>query len=788
MRNLYVFLRAFLMFAFFPYLLFGNSFLTPQIKNHGSYKLVTAHESQSLKPLLGHVPADVGRASRIAPVNESDVLKLSVVLTLNNEAELNEFLADITSPNSHMYGHFLEQNDFMARFAPTEDQVKWVSSYLSQNGITIESVEPNRMIIKVSAQVSVINRLFHTEIYHYQDELGERFYAPAYELQVDENLPILSVLGLENRIKARSHLKMINPSQVAEKKMIDGKLVSGYAPSDIKKAYSFSSNLNGAGQTLALFELDGFTQSDVTAYEKAFGLPNVPLEVILVDGFSGSPGSGAGEVTLDIELMIALSPGVAKIIVYEGPNTTSGLVDTYNKIATDNRAKSISTSWGLSEKQSQGSTIQSENQIFKQMAAQGQALFAASGDSGAYDDGTTLGVDDPASQPMVVGVGGTNLTVNADKSYAKETTWSHGSGPGQGGGGGISTVWSIPTWQQGVANSSNKASSTMRNVPDVALDADPATGYAIYFGGSWTVFGGTSCAAPLWAAFWAQVNQQRALNAQTALGFPNTFLYQAGSSTSYSTIFHDITVGTNGYYPAVAGYDAATGFGTFFGDKLVAYLAPSSGPSPVCTKANPTISITPSTQSGAPGSTLSYSVAVANNDSSACAASSFNLSGVMPSGFNYSVSQSSLSIQPGQSGSISLSVTSPANAALGDQPFSVTAVNASDSSFSGSGSGVYSVQVASNLALKISPVNAWFARGYLALWRLTLTNNQTPVAGATVNVAITGPQSVSGSGQTGSTGLLNVSWRPGLPGKYLITASTTYQGNPVSVQTSFIVY
>lgn len=787
MMNLFVLLRAFLVFALFPYLLFGNSFLIPRLKNHGSYKSLKAHESQSLKPLLGHVPADVGQAQRIAQVDENSVLKLSVVLPLNNQAELDEFLVDITSPNSHMYGQYLEQDEFMARFAPTKEQVSFVSSYLTQNGLYIESVEPNRMIIKVSGRVSEINRLFHTELYHYQDESGEQFFAPAYELQVDENLPILSVLGLENRVKARSHLKMINPSEVAQKNMIDGQLVSGYAPSDIKKAYSLSSNLNGAGQTLALFELDGFAQSDIIAYEKAFGLPNVPLEVITVDGFSGAPGSGAGEVTLDIELMIALSPGVSKIIVYEGPNTTAGLVDTYNKIATDNRAKSISTSWGLSENQSQGSTIQSENQIFKQMAAQGQALFAASGDSGAYDDGKNLGVDDPASQPMVVGVGGTNLTLNADKSYAKETTWSYSAGPGQGGGGGISAVWSIPSWQQGVANSNNKASSTMRNVPDVALDADPQTGYAIYYGGSWTVFGGTSCAAPLWAAFWAQVNQQRALNGQTALGFPNTYIYQAGSSSSYSTIFHDVTVGTNGFYPAVTGFDVATGFGTFIGDKLTAYLAPSSGPSPVCTKANPTVTITPATQSGAPGSTLSYSVAVANNDSSACSASSFNLSGDMPSRFNYSLSQSSLTIQPGQSGSLSLSVTSPANTTSGDKSFSIMAVNASDSSLSGMGSGVYSVLMASNLALKISPINAWFALGSTASWTLALSNNQ-PIVNNLVNIVISGPQSVTGSGKTGAGGLLNVSWRPGLRGTYLITASTTYQGNPVSVQTSFIVY
>lgn len=777
-------LRTFILFAFMPYLLFAHSFLTPQIKNHGTYKS-EFHNLEVYRPLLGHVPADVVSAKRIALMDEESTLKLSIVLSLNDEASLDEYLVDIHSPNNHRFGHHLGQDEFMARFAPTDDQVDLVVSYLSHNGLFVESIEPNRLIIKVSGKVSHINRLFHTEIYHYEDEAGEKFYAPAYELQIDKSMPILSVLGLENRVKARSHLKVINPDEVSVKTTIDGQLVAGYTPSDIKKAYSLG-NLNGAGQTLALFQLDGFSQSDITAYANAFGLPNTPLEVILVDGFSGKPGNGAGEVTLDIELMMALSSGVTKILVYEGPNTTAGVVDTYNRIATDNRAKSVSTSWGLSESQSQGSTIQAQNQIFKQMAAQGQAIFAASGDSGAYDDGKNLGVDDPASQPLVVGVGGTNLTLNADKSYSKETTWSHGSGIGQGGGGGISSVWSIPTWQQGLATSLNKVSNTMRTVPDISLDADPQTGYAIYFNGDWTVFGGTSCAAPLWAAFWAQVHQQRALNSQTALGSPNTYLYQAGTSSSYVTLFHDITLGNNGYYPAVTGYDAATGWGTFIGDKLISYLAPSGGSSPVCTKSNPLITISPSTQKATAGTTLSYTAQVTNNDSIACPASTFNLQSSVPNGFSYTLSQASLYLQAGQSGAVTIWVSSPKNA-TGDQVFSATATNASTPSYMTSASAVYSINAHSNLSLTITPIDAWFKAGFQANWKLYLSDDDSPIS-SPITIAITGPQSANGGGKTGDNGLLNVSWQTQIPGQYLITASAIYKGAPVSVQTTFTVY
>ena len=284
-------------------------------------------------------------------------------------------------------------------------------------------------------------------------------------------------------------------------------------------------------------------------------------------------------MTLDIELQMALASGASKIVVYEGPNSGTGVIDTYNRIATDNLAKQISTSWGLDEASNSGAMLSAENAIFQQMAAQGQTIFAASGDSGAYDNGSSLSVDDPASQPYMVGVGGTRLSTNgAGGSYARETTWNSG---GNGGGGGISSVWPIPSWQLGVISPNSQASTAMRNVPDVSLDADPNTGYAIAFGGGWYLYGGTSCAAPLWSAFAALVNQQRAAVGLGWLGFLNAQLYPLAQGTSYSSLLHDIADGsTNRFYPAVAGYDCATGLGSFQGANLLAALAGGSVPTP----------------------------------------------------------------------------------------------------------------------------------------------------------------------------------------------------------------
>jgi kumamolisin len=365
------------------------------------------------------------------------------------------------------------------------------------------------------------------------------------------------VLGLQNMVHAQKHLVK---GTAAKSNATASASVSGVTPAIIRSAYNLPSSVTGSGQSLALMELDGYSASDITGYESQFSLPAVLLNNILVDGATGSAGGGADEVTLDIELMVAVAPGATQIMVYEGPNDDTGILDVYDKIASDNIAKEVSSSWGSTEDTS--SFGQSENTVFQQMSAQGQSIYAAAGDSGADDNGSSLSVGDPASQPYVVGVGGTTLTTSSNGAYTSETTWTDG-------GGGISSVWTIPSWQVGVASTSSKGSSTMRNVPDVSLNADPNTGYAIYLSGSWTEFGGTSCAAPLWAAFTALVNEQRVSNGMTDLGFPNPSLYAVGKGSDYNSDFHDIANGsTNGYYPAVTGFDDATGLGSFNGTNL----------------------------------------------------------------------------------------------------------------------------------------------------------------------------------------------------------------------------
>jgi kumamolisin len=386
------------------------------------------------------------------------------------------------------------------------------------------------------------------------------------------------VIGLDNAevYHPHSYLRPVN-WRSAEPMNIGTGPGGGMSPSDISTAYNLNSfDSKGSGQVLGLFQLDGYNASDIAEYEKYFGLPSVPLKNVLVGNVSGKAGSNAAEVTLDIELMVAMAPKASQIIVYEGPNTNSGILSVFNRIATDNLAKQISTSWGATESLTNSSFLMSENAIFAQMAAQGQTIFAAAGDNGAYDNGSTLSVDDPAAQPFVVGVGGTRLYVNSNGTRNRETTWNSGSAQNGAGGGGISALWGIPSYQQGV---STVASKTMRNVPDVAMNSDPNSGYAIYYGGKWSVFNGTSCAAPLWAGFTAIVNQKRAQSGGKTLGFASPALYQIGKGTNSKLSFYDIADGsTNLYYSAMAGYDNTTGWGSFNGAGLISALTTITPP------------------------------------------------------------------------------------------------------------------------------------------------------------------------------------------------------------------
>ena len=298
----------------------------------------------------------------------------------------------------------------------------------------------------------------------------------------------------------------------------------------------------------------------------------------MLDGFNGIPTTNANnviEVSMDIELVISMATNLAGVVVFEaGP---SGNFDSILAgMAASNQIKQFSSSWGLVGSGSDPNA----DQTFTNMAVQGQSFFMASGDGDAWVN--TIWV--PAASPYVTCVGGTTLTMNGSgASYGSETVWNSGYSPPAwspngngylGSGGGVSASYPIPIWQQGINMATNHGSTTMRNLPDVAMTADNI--YVIYNNGSiYPDGGGTSASAPLWAGFTALANQQAATLGKPSLGFLNPALYAIGSGPNYATAFHDITNGNNfsavspTNYPAVAGYDLCTGWGAPAGQSLI---------------------------------------------------------------------------------------------------------------------------------------------------------------------------------------------------------------------------
>ncbi len=533
-----------------------------------------------LTTMAGHVPyaamVDSLNVGQLAP---SKTMTLTISLNLRNELALQTLINRLYNPNDSLYRHYLTTQQFRAEFGPTQQDVAQVAQYLQSHNLQI--VGETTSTLEVQGRASEVEKTFGVHLNQYLRPDGRFAFAPDSEPQLDSAIApkIAGIIGLNSFAHYEPlSLRRLHRGPIVANSSTPPPSGSGLGPADIQSAYHLqTAGTTGAGQTLALMELDGYAPTDIATYAQSYGITPVPLQNILIDGYNGSAGQGAPEVVLDIELMMAVAPGAAKILVYEGVNNENGPVDVYGKIADDNIAKQVSTSWGSPESQNTAAYLNSENKIFMQMAAQGQSIYAASGDSGAYDDGSTLSVDDPASQPYIVATGGTTLTTAANGAYSNETSWSVANseqqGQPEGGGGGISSVWKIPTWQTGLASTANQGSSTMRMVPDIAFDADPNTGYAIYQGGAWNEYGGTSCAAPIWAAYTALVNQARAKNGLTTLGFADPVIYQLGKGAG-ATLFHDIAdSSTNLFYPAVTGYDLSTGWGTPVGPQLFSALS-----------------------------------------------------------------------------------------------------------------------------------------------------------------------------------------------------------------------
>ncbi len=544
--------------------------------------------------------ADVGAASPKAS------LRVEIALKLRDPAVLDQFMTALSDPASQLYHHYLAKGQFDRRFGPTRATVAKVSAQLRDAGLKVAPLDGDDLVLGATTTVAGAEKAFGVKMDSYRLASGAFVVANATAPTLPAAIApfVLSVVGLDGLVQpspaglgtssggarpARGGGSQGTKPDLASRAKAD--LVAGQPAActaavntndltadDIAQAYDFAPLYSigdfGAGENVDLVETSSYSASDVAAYQACYGT-HVNVVAVPEGGGNSTPSS---EADIDIEDVVGLAPGLWNVLVYEGPDNFGGILADLVGIADDDSAHVVSTSTnGGCESVVGTSNALSEEVQFDKMYLQGQTFFTASGDNGSEDcwrsvaapTQTQLAVGDPASQPLVTGVGGTYLTGvgNPPVVTPSETAWI-------GSGGGISSIWAKPYWQTGNGVISPSSSGApcgkgpgyyCMEVPDVSLDA--GADYAMYVGG-WGGNWGTSLAAPTWAAMTALIDDSSTSCRNAPVGWINPELYQLATSTPAD--FNDITAGNNnggakvhpGDYDATAGYDMATGLGS----------------------------------------------------------------------------------------------------------------------------------------------------------------------------------------------------------------------------------
>jgi subtilase family serine protease len=601
-------------------------------------------------------------------------MHVTVVLKPRDPVALAAYAREVSTPGSSIYHAFLTPEQFAARFGASAAEVRAVQRSMRTHGLIAGPAAANRLAVPVAGSTGAIERAFALTFRRVAIAGGRRAVVASAAPGLDRGIAggVQAVIGLTSIAAPQPLLERSSPaSRVAANARLEPHVVTSgprpcadassvaasqgaYTADQIASAYRFgdlySSGAEGQGQTIAIYELERYDTSDIASYQRCYGI-NASITNVLVDGGPGGSPAGSGEATLDIEQAIGLAPK-ANIRVYQGPNSSndapgSGPYDTLSAIVAEDLAHVVSISWGQCE-QAQGSNVlDAEQTLLEEAATQGQSVVSATGDQGSEDckgtnslTSTQLAVDDPGSQLFVTGVGGT--TLQSAGPPPSETVWNHRGaaaaprvGQGGAGGGGVSNAWAMPGYQlhapswlsvigahSSGANCRN-AGGYCRQVPDVSADADPAHGYLIYWNGSgtntqmpqgWQAVGGTSAAAPLWAALLADADSTSTCRG-SAIGFADPALYHAAGA-GYGNYFNDVTTGNNdftgtnnGQYPAGFGYDMASGLGSPKAGALAAALCAGSlrvnNPGPQLSTVGRLVSLRIST-SALPGARLQF--------------------------------------------------------------------------------------------------------------------------------------------------------------------------------------
>jgi kumamolisin len=505
---------------------------------------VSSWPAQAARPLPSLEQA-IHQSVRLGPAGPETSVALNFALRQRKPDALKALLAS---------GQTLSPAQYQAEFGPDPVRVGAAIGYLSRAGFAA-SWQPGSSIIAADGAAPAADALLAIEIDRYRTAGGSTFYAALTTPTLAG--PIAAVAGAVTGLDdyARAVDFAVRPG--------------GLGPSDVLAFYNIKPlhdrGLDGAGETILFPEIESIPQrniDDLERFAREFGLP--PFSQVLTIKTSsawGTPEKPQGEAVLDLEIAHEVAPR-AKLVAYVAGPQFSFMDRAFDQMVTDHLGSIISESLGACEPGTPSSHRSTYESIQDRAVAQGMTHFVASGDSGAYTCGQDNDIADsfPATLPTVTAVGGTSVFESKQGSYFQEYAW--GAAIDQSGsGGGPSLIYPLPDWQKPVAAAEGHG---FRQVPDVAADADPLTGFHIVFGGKDTQIGGTSAAAPLWAGLIALVDQDLVAKKLREVGFANPAIYWMGENAGKlpSPPFHDVVAGNNLAFSATRGWDFATGWGS----------------------------------------------------------------------------------------------------------------------------------------------------------------------------------------------------------------------------------
>lgn len=510
---------------------------------------------------------------------------MEVTLGVKRKADLPGLSAlDSVKPRERKY---MTHEELASGYGSAPDSVERIKSFAASHHLEVVRDEPIAARMILGGTVAEMSDAFGVTLFDYRDPKLGQFHARTGKVSLPKTVAedITGVFGFNNQRHLRRRRQVAFTGLAAAPAARNRRW---FIPTELAQVYDFPSS-DASGQCIALLEFGGGVETDgLATYFGKIGAPQPNVSVIALDGVTVDPGAdpgSTGEVMLDIEVAGALAPS-ASLAVYFSTFDEKGLIDALSAMISDTTHKPsvASISWGWDENQPfqndivwSPAAIEHVNHSFLAAAQLGITVCVSAGDDGSEAlvlDGRAH-VNFPATSPYVLAVGGTSLTARqvagGGGPAIRETVWNDGARSGTGGG--VSDYTARPAWQDGVTPPSiNPGHFAGRAIPDVAANADPATGYLTLSGGQFGIVGGTSASAPLWASLVARINS--ALGARA--GNFNALLYQrygpAGVLRAVTEGDNDTEGLLNGQFAAGPGWNACTGWGAPDGAKLLAAM------------------------------------------------------------------------------------------------------------------------------------------------------------------------------------------------------------------------